>query len=175
MVNNYQTQTDFKRRQRLFIWCTSIIISHLSTTHSKDSVIYFRLTLMFCSFIDKVYWVWPASLCNKSWQIVFFIYIIDLACTLFYSKHSTTYFIPWIWDNFCSSVPLSACWSLLLKSNRLSVFHQIPKKHSPSSIAQKGPISKPCPLQLVESGIDPFVSGQGVRSFCLRAWNPDRD
>ncbi len=88
MVNNYQAQTDFRRRQRLLIWCTSIIISHLSTTHSKDSVIYFsaRLTLMFCSFIDKVYWVWPASHCNKSWQIVFFIYIIHLACSLFFQS-----------------------------------------------------------------------------------------
>lgn len=94
---------------------------------------------------------------------VIFIYIHSFGMQLFLSRAFKYMLFPRYWTNF--DHPLSGCRSLLLKSNQLSVFHQIPEKHSPCSIAQKGPISKPCPLQLAESGIDPFVSGQVSGAF----------
>lgn len=61
-------------------------------------------------------------------------------------------------------------WLSGVKLNHPLCFISSPKINSPSSIAQKGSISKPCPLQL-EPG--PFVSGQGVRRLCPSARRPD--
>lgn len=61
----------------------------------------------------------------------------------------------------------SWCWS---QTASPLCFINLLKRYWPSSIAQKGSISKPCPLQLEP---DPFVSGQGVCRFCPSAGNPD--
>lgn len=61
-------------------------------------------------------------------------------------------------------------WLSRVKLNHPLCFISSPKINSPSSIAQKGSISKPCPLPL-EPG--PFVSGQGVRRLCPSARRPD--
>lgn len=57
-----------------------------------------------------------------------------------------------------------------VKLNQPLCFISSPKINSPSSIAQKGSISKPCLLPL---GPGPFVSGQGVRRLCPSARRPD--